>query len=64
MYPAYVSKCNIKREKGEGWHYIAVKRLSVYLRGTTSNFDDDDNYCLNRLHSFRQKFKLQSRKKD
>ena len=29
MYPAYVSKCNIKREKGEGWHYIAVKKLSV-----------------------------------
>ena len=23
---------------GEGWHYLAVKKLSALLRGITSNF--------------------------
>ena len=43
--PAYVSKHNSNREKqiillmiqnGEGWHYIAVKKLSTLLRGIKS----------------------------
>ena len=38
-YPAYVSKQNANLEKqvlflmilnGEGWHYLAVKKLSAY----------------------------------
>ena len=45
---AYISKCNSNHEKqliiliinyftgGEKWHYLAVKNLSVLLRGVTS----------------------------
>ena len=47
MVPAYISKYNLNREKQmillmilnaekEGWHYIAVKTLSVLLHGITS----------------------------
>ena len=39
---------------GEGWLYIAVKKLSALLRGITSKHDGDF-YCLNCLHSFRKK---------
>ena len=32
----------------EGWHYIAVEKISTVLRGTTSKYDDEF-YCLNCL---------------
>ena len=59
-YPAYVSKHNSNREKqaiflmipsGEGWDYLAVKRLSALLRGIASKHLGDF-YCLSCLHSF------------
>ena len=55
IYPAYVSKYNVNREKqrillmipnGKGWHYLAVKKLSALLRGITSKHHVDF-YCLN-----------------
>ena len=47
---------------GEGWHYIAIKMLTVLLRGITSKHHVDF-YCLNCLHSFRTDNKLESHKK-
>ena len=47
---------------GEKQHYLAVKKLSVLLRGITSKHYSDF-YCLNCLHSFRTKSKLVSHKK-
>ena len=44
---------------GEKKHYLAVKILSVLLKGITSKYDGDF-YCLNCLHSFRTKNKLES----
>ena len=35
----------------DGWHYLAVKRLSALLRGITSKYHDDF-YCLDWFHSF------------
>ena len=78
-YSAYVSKHNSNHEKqvillmipnGEGreakfqerWHYLAVKKLSALLRGITFKCNGDF-YCLNFLHSFRTKKKLESHKK-
>ena len=51
----------------EKWHYLPVKKLSrrvtgVTSRGVTSN-NYGDLYCLNYLHSFRAKKKLQSHKR-
>ena len=43
-------------------HYIAVTKLSALLRGITSKIDGDFS-CLNGLHSFRTKYKLESPKK-
>ena len=72
IYPAYVSKHNSNREKqvtllmisnGEKqWHYLALKKLSALLRGITSK-NNSEFYCLNCLHSFRTKNKLQLHKK-
>ena len=71
IYPAYVSKHNSNCEKqvmllifpkGEKWHYIALKKLSVLLRGLTPKHYGDF-YCLNCLHCFRTKNKLESHKK-
>ena len=79
IYPAYVSKNNSNREKrvillmipnGEKreakckgrWHYLAVKKLSALLRGITSK-NNGDFYCLNLLHFFRTKNKLELHKK-
>ena len=45
---------------GKGWHYLAVKKLSALLRRITSKNNED--FCLNCLHSFRIKNKLQSHK--
>ena len=65
--PTYVSKYNSKRKEQviplmipnkEGWHCIAVKNLSSLLRGVTSKYNGD-YYCLNCLHSFRTKNKLE-----
>ena len=71
IYPAYVLKLNSSREKqvilliiqnGEKWHYLAVKKLSALLRGITSKHYGDF-YCLNYLHSFRTKNKLELHEK-
>ena len=60
IYPPYVSKHNSTREKqvillmisnGEGWHYVAVKKLSQLFRRIKSKHHGDF-YCLNCLHSF------------
>ena len=45
--------------KGEGCHYIAVKKLSALLRGLTSK-NNCDFYSLNCLHLFKAKNKLES----
>ena len=47
---------------GTGWHYLAVKRQSALLRGITSKHYRDF-YCLNHLHSFRAKSKLEFHKR-
>ena len=67
MYPAYISKRNSNREKqvillkipnGIGRrHYLPVKKLSALLRRITSKHYRDF-YCLNCLHCFRTKRKL------
>ena len=71
MYPAYTSKHNSSREKqiiflmipnGERWYYLAVKRLSVLMRGIKST-NNSNFYCLNCLHSFRTKNKLELHKR-
>ena len=69
-YPAYVSKYTSNRENqvillmipnGEGCHYLAVKKLSALLREITSK-NNGHFYCLNCLHSFRTKDKLELHK--
>ena len=72
--PAYISKnnsnCekkNIKKtilleflnEEKEGWHCLAVKKLSTLLKGITTKHHGDF-YRLNCLHSFRTENKLKS----
>ena len=44
---------------GEKWHYLAVKNLSLLLRGITSN-NNGDYYCTNCLRSFRTENKLKA----
>ena len=70
IYPAYVSKSNSNREKQVillmipnrvKSHHLAIKNLSALLRGITSK--NGDFYCLNCLHSFKTKNKLESHKK-
>ena len=65
---AYKSKYNLNRETqvillmttdGKKWHYLAVKSLSVLLRGITSNHKEEF-YCLNCFHSFRTENKLKN----
>ena len=60
IHPANISKHNSDCKKqiillvipnGEGWHYLAVKKLPALLRGNTSKHHDHF-YCLNCLHSF------------
>ena len=69
--PAYISKINsnfevilsiISNKEIEGWHYLAVKKLSALLHGMASKHKDDF-FCLNFLHSFRTKNKLKSHEK-
>ena len=47
---------------GEGWHYLAVKTLSAFLREIRSKHHRDF-YCLKCLHSFRTEYRLKSHKK-
>ena len=44
------------------WHYLAVKKLSALLIMITLS-NNGDFYCLNCLHYFRTKNKLESHKK-
>ena len=44
------------------WYYLAVKRLSVLLRGITSN-NNGDFYCLNCFHSYSTKEKFEKHEK-
>ena len=64
--PACKSKHNSNRKDqvillgitdDEKWHYLVVKKLSVLLKGITSN-NSGYFYCLNCFHSFRTKNKL------
>ena len=48
--------------KGEKLHYLAIKKLSTLLREIRSN-TNGDFHCLNCLHPFRTKSKLESHKK-
>ena len=66
IYPAYVSKHNSNQEKQvillmisnkEGWLYLAIKKLSVWLRAIISKHHSDF-YCQNCVLSFRTKSKL------
>ena len=69
---AYVSKHNDGRDNqvnllmitdgNTNWHYLAVKRISGLLRGTTSNHNGDF-YCLNCFHSYRTNRKLKEKMK-
>ena len=52
---AYKSKHNLSLENqvillmitdGKNWRYLAVKKLSLFLKGITSNYEGDF-YCLN-----------------
>ena len=52
----------LPNEEKEGWHYFAVKQLSVLLSRATSN-NDDDVHCLNCLHSIGTGNKLKSQEK-
>ena len=71
IYPAYVSKYNSNCERqvillmipnGEGRRYLPVKKLSPLL-GVITSKNNGDFYCLNCLHSFRMKNKVESHKK-
>ena len=44
----------VENKEKEGCHYLAVKKLSALLRGTTSKHDGDF-YWMNFPHSFRTK---------
>ena len=47
----------------EGWHYLAVKKLSTLLRGIKPKHDGNF-FCLNCLHLFTIKNKPESREKN
>ena len=50
------------KSEGQRWHYLAVKNLSPLLREIIST-NNDDFYCLNCLHFFKIKNKLELHKK-
>ena len=67
---AYKSKYDLKRENqviylmitdGIIWHHLAVKRLSVLLRGITSKYVGGF-YCLNCFQSYSTNNKLKKHK--
>ena len=47
---------------GGGWHYLAVRKLSAFLKGITSKHNGNF-YFLNCLKHFRTENKLKSHKK-
>ena len=53
--------CEAKSEGQCQLHYLAIKKLSALLRGITSKHYGDF-YCLNCVHSYRTKNKLESYK--
>ena len=73
IYSDYVSKHNSNRPKqiiiliipnGEGFHYLAVKKLSALFRGTTSkhrgyfyniNFYNINSFATEKKHEFHKK---------
>ena len=66
----YKSQYNLKRENqgillmitdDKKWHYLAVKSLSAFLKGITSNHNEDF-YCSNFFYSFRTENKLKKHK--
>ena len=70
IYPVFATKHNLNCEKqsislmilnGEGWHFLAVKQLSVLLRGITSK-NNGDVYSLNCVHSLQQKADVNHKK--
>ena len=52
----------IPYEEKECWHYLAVTKLSAWLRPITLKHDGG-YYCLNCLHSFKTENKLKSYEK-
>ena len=56
------SKGRIAKSEGQLWHYLGVKKLSALLKGITLK-NNRSFYCLNCLHSFRTKNKLESHKR-
>ena len=52
----------LRISNGEKWHYLAVRKLSVLLRGITSR-SHNDFCCLNWVYTFRTKSKLESHKR-
>ena len=48
---------------GEGWHYLAVKKLLALFREIVYKYHGDF-YCLNCLHLFATESKLESHKKE
>ena len=72
IYLGYVSKHNSNRENqviilmisnGEGWHYLAIKKLSASLRGIMSKHYGDF-YSLSCFYSFATENKRESHKKN
>ena len=60
-YPAYISKHNLNHEKHSFRRMtLSCSKLSVLLRRIPSKHNGDV-YCLNCLHSFRTKSKLESK---
>ena len=53
----------IPNEEKEGWHYLAVEKLSALLHAITSKHKGNF-YCVNCLHSFRTENKLNSHEKE
>ena len=47
---------------GEGWHYLATKKLSALLRRVTSKYYGD-SHCLSCFHSFAGENNCESHKK-
>ena len=52
----------LKLPNREGWHYLAVKRLTAFLREIRSNHDGDF-WSLSYFHSFRTKSNPEFHKK-
>ena len=72
IYPVYVSKHNLNRKKqdiflmipnGEGWHYLAAIKETIDIIKRNNIKRNGDFYCLNCLHSFRTKNRLELLKK-